>query len=232
MAMMLFGLRQPRGPAPFRVVVDAGTRRVEHRRAGPRGRRLREAGDAGGGARSGRGAARARLRRGDDARARRLPDACASACGGRTRPSRTASSACTPTRRAIARGAAWRPGCWRATRPRSRRGARRAASTTTWQAMLAELKLLDASRRSASSARAVQAELVAATGAIDRGVRQYGYDVLAGVKRRRCSWRWAFSTIRSRARRCSDGRDAASHRGRRWPRRDRALRGCTARKSW
>jgi N-acetylmuramoyl-L-alanine amidase len=49
------------------------------------------------------------------------------------------------------------------------------------QAMLAELKLLDAHRASAQLARAVQAELVAATGAPDRGVRQAGYDVLAGV---------------------------------------------------
>jgi N-acetylmuramoyl-L-alanine amidase len=31
-------------------------------------------------------------------------------------------------------------------------------------------------------ARAVQSQLVAATGALDRGVRQFGYDVLAGVE--------------------------------------------------
>lgn len=49
------------------------------------------------------------------------------------------------------------------------------------QAMLAELRLLDAHRASAQLARAVQAELVALSGAVDRGVRQAGYDVLAGV---------------------------------------------------
>jgi N-acetylmuramoyl-L-alanine amidase len=61
--------------------------------------------------------------------------------------------------------------------------ARRAASREHDEvaAMLAELKLLDASRRSAELARDVQAEVVAATGGMDRGVRQYGYDVLAGV---------------------------------------------------
>lgn len=61
--------------------------------------------------------------------------------------------------------------------------ARRAASRERddVQALLTELGLLDAARRSAELARAVQAELVAATGAVDRGVRQHGYDVLAGV---------------------------------------------------
>ncbi|HWD67147.1 MAG TPA: N-acetylmuramoyl-L-alanine amidase, partial [Caulobacteraceae bacterium] len=41
--------------------------------------------------------------------------------------------------------------------------------------------LLDAARASAQLARALQSEVVAATGGVDRGVRQYGYDVLAGV---------------------------------------------------
>ncbi|HEY2747525.1 MAG TPA: N-acetylmuramoyl-L-alanine amidase [Polyangia bacterium] len=48
-------------------------------------------------------------------------------------------------------------------------------------ALLTELKLLDAARRSAALAHAVQAEVVAATVGVDRGVRQFGYDVLAGV---------------------------------------------------
>jgi N-acetylmuramoyl-L-alanine amidase len=61
--------------------------------------------------------------------------------------------------------------------------ARRAASRERddLQAMLTELKLLDAARASAQLARVLQAEVVAATGAPDRGVRQYGYDVLAGL---------------------------------------------------
>jgi N-acetylmuramoyl-L-alanine amidase len=61
--------------------------------------------------------------------------------------------------------------------------ARRAASRERdeLQAMLTELKLLDAARASAELARDLQSEVVAATGAPDRGVRQYGYDVLAGV---------------------------------------------------
>jgi N-acetylmuramoyl-L-alanine amidase len=50
------------------------------------------------------------------------------------------------------------------------------------QALLAELRLLEAHRQSGLLARAVQSQLVAATGALDRGVRQYGYDVLAGVE--------------------------------------------------
>lgn len=62
--------------------------------------------------------------------------------------------------------------------------ARRAATRETddVQALLAELKLLEAHRQSGLLARDVQAQLVAATGALDRGVRQYGYDVLAGVE--------------------------------------------------
>jgi N-acetylmuramoyl-L-alanine amidase len=61
--------------------------------------------------------------------------------------------------------------------------ARRAASRERdeVQSMLTELKLLAAARSSAELARDLQAEVVAATGAPDRGVRQYGYDVLAGV---------------------------------------------------
>lgn len=61
--------------------------------------------------------------------------------------------------------------------------ARRAASRERddVQALLTELKLLDAARASASLARALQSEVVAATGGVDRGVRQHGYDVLAGV---------------------------------------------------
>jgi N-acetylmuramoyl-L-alanine amidase len=46
---------------------------------------------------------------------------------------------------------------------------------------LTELKLLDAARASAALAHALQSEVVAATGGVDRGVRQHGYDVLAGV---------------------------------------------------
>ena len=61
--------------------------------------------------------------------------------------------------------------------------ARRAASREhdEVQAMLTELKLLDAARRSAELAHTLQLELVAARGGVDRGVRQHGYDVLAGV---------------------------------------------------
>jgi N-acetylmuramoyl-L-alanine amidase len=61
--------------------------------------------------------------------------------------------------------------------------ARRAASREKddVRSMLRELELLDAARASAQLARALQSEVVAATGAQDRGVRQYGYDVLAGV---------------------------------------------------
>jgi N-acetylmuramoyl-L-alanine amidase len=61
--------------------------------------------------------------------------------------------------------------------------ARRAASREKddVRSMLRELELLDAARASAQLARAVQSEVVAATGGQDRGVRQYGYDVLAGV---------------------------------------------------
>lgn len=61
--------------------------------------------------------------------------------------------------------------------------ARRAASRAgdDVQALLAELRFLDAHRASALLAHAVQSRLVAATGDIDRGVRQAGYDVLAGV---------------------------------------------------
>ena len=61
--------------------------------------------------------------------------------------------------------------------------ARRAASRERddVHGLLTELALLDAARVSAGLARDVQSELVAATGSLDRGVRQYGYDVLAGV---------------------------------------------------
>lgn len=61
--------------------------------------------------------------------------------------------------------------------------ARRAASRARddVQAMLAELALLEAHRASAALAAAVQSRLVAATDGVDRGVRQAGYDVLAGV---------------------------------------------------
>jgi N-acetylmuramoyl-L-alanine amidase len=61
--------------------------------------------------------------------------------------------------------------------------ARRAASRERddVQAMLTELQLLDAHKRSAELARAVQSRLVAAVDGVDRGVRQAGYDVLAGV---------------------------------------------------
>lgn len=61
--------------------------------------------------------------------------------------------------------------------------ARRAASRAQdeVQALLSELALLDAHRTSAVLAKAVQSRLIAATGDADRGVRQYGYDVLAGV---------------------------------------------------
>lgn len=61
--------------------------------------------------------------------------------------------------------------------------ARRAASRERddVHALLTELELLDAARASAELGRVVQSELVAATGSLDRGVRQYGYDVLAGV---------------------------------------------------
>jgi N-acetylmuramoyl-L-alanine amidase len=61
--------------------------------------------------------------------------------------------------------------------------ARRAASREhdDVRSMLKELELLDAARASAQLARTLQPEIVAATGSVDRGVRQYGYDVLAGV---------------------------------------------------
>jgi N-acetylmuramoyl-L-alanine amidase len=61
--------------------------------------------------------------------------------------------------------------------------ARRAASRAhdDLEALLTELRLLDAARASGQLAHALQSELVAATGDIDRGVRQHGYDVLAGV---------------------------------------------------
>ncbi len=61
--------------------------------------------------------------------------------------------------------------------------ARRAASQQhdDVQALLTELSRLEAHKRSLLLGRAVQAELVAATGGVDRGVRQAGYDVLAGV---------------------------------------------------
>jgi N-acetylmuramoyl-L-alanine amidase len=61
--------------------------------------------------------------------------------------------------------------------------ARRAASREhdDVQAILSELKLLEANRASAELAKSVQAEVVATVGGVDRGVRQYGYDVLAGV---------------------------------------------------
>lgn len=61
--------------------------------------------------------------------------------------------------------------------------ARRAASRERdeVQALFTELRLLDAARVSAELAHVLQSELVAATGGVDRGVRQYGYDVLAGV---------------------------------------------------
>jgi N-acetylmuramoyl-L-alanine amidase len=66
--------------------------------------------------------------------------------------------------------------------------ARRAASRERddVQALLAELRLLDAHQRSLRLAEAVQSRLVAELAhagepTIDRGVRQAGYDVLAGV---------------------------------------------------
>lgn len=61
--------------------------------------------------------------------------------------------------------------------------ARRAASQARddVQALLTELARLDAHRTSTLLARDVQAELVGAVGGADRGVRQAGYDVLAGV---------------------------------------------------
>jgi len=61
--------------------------------------------------------------------------------------------------------------------------ARRAASQAPddVQALLTDLARLDAHRASMVLGRAVQAELIAATGDLDRGVRQAGYDVLAGV---------------------------------------------------
>jgi N-acetylmuramoyl-L-alanine amidase len=61
--------------------------------------------------------------------------------------------------------------------------ARRAASREhdDVQSLLTELRMLDAHRVSTVLGRDVQAELIAATGSLDRGVRQAGYDVLAGV---------------------------------------------------
>ena len=61
--------------------------------------------------------------------------------------------------------------------------ARRAASQARddVQAMLAELALLDSHAKSATQATAVQSRLVAAVDGVDRGVRQAGYDVLAGM---------------------------------------------------
>jgi N-acetylmuramoyl-L-alanine amidase len=61
--------------------------------------------------------------------------------------------------------------------------ARRAASREQdeVQALLTELRLLDAHQASATLARAVQSRLIATTGDPDRGVRQAAYDVLAGV---------------------------------------------------
>lgn len=60
--------------------------------------------------------------------------------------------------------------------------ARRAASRVAdpVAALLTELRLLDAHRRSVALAAAVQARLVAATGDVDRGLRQAPFDVLAG----------------------------------------------------
>jgi N-acetylmuramoyl-L-alanine amidase len=61
--------------------------------------------------------------------------------------------------------------------------ARRAASRERddVQALLVELARLDEHRASAVLAQAIQSSLAAALGAVDRGVRQGGYDVLAGV---------------------------------------------------
>lgn len=61
--------------------------------------------------------------------------------------------------------------------------ARRAASRVgdDVQALLAELGALEAQRAAARLAKAVQTRLVAATGDVDRGVRQAAFDVLAGV---------------------------------------------------
>lgn len=72
---------------------------------------------------------------------------------------------------------------WVLTREAAELEARRAASRAPddVQALLAELRMLEAHRGSAELARAVQARLVAATGDVDRGVRQAAFDVLAGV---------------------------------------------------
>jgi N-acetylmuramoyl-L-alanine amidase len=61
--------------------------------------------------------------------------------------------------------------------------ARRAASRERdeVQALLAELRLGEAQRAAGLLAQAVERELPPALGSIDRGVRQAGYDVLAGV---------------------------------------------------
>jgi N-acetylmuramoyl-L-alanine amidase len=61
--------------------------------------------------------------------------------------------------------------------------ARRAAhhESDDVQAMLTELQRLEAQRVGGLLAQAIQAQLPAAMGTTDRGVRQFGYDVLAGV---------------------------------------------------
>jgi N-acetylmuramoyl-L-alanine amidase len=61
--------------------------------------------------------------------------------------------------------------------------ARRAAhhESDEVQALLTELVRLDAQRAGGRLAQAIQTRLATAMGTIDRGVRQFGYDVLAGV---------------------------------------------------
>ena len=66
-----------------------------------------------------------------------------------------------------------------AAEPETRHAAGRARDDV--RSLLKQLQLLDTARAAAQLARTLQSELVAATGAVDRGVRQHGYDRFAAV---------------------------------------------------
>ena len=113
--------------------------------------------------------------------ARRVPDACASGCGGRTRR----EPDCFVSLHTNASGDRSRRGVetWVLARDAADVEARRAATREhdDVQAMLAELRLLEAHDARRSWRTRCSSSWWRRAAASDRGVRQYGYDVLAGV---------------------------------------------------
>jgi N-acetylmuramoyl-L-alanine amidase len=103
----------------------------------------------------------------------------------RVRRANAAAADCFVSLHANATGDGSRRGVetWVLARDAAEVEARRAANheRDELQGILTELARLEAQRAGGLLAHAIQSELVPAMGTIDRGVRQFGYDVLAGV---------------------------------------------------